>query len=78
MLYDRGLSMEAKPFAVGVRIEHLQSHIDAVQYKEYAGHPALPVSTSSYPATCPADGACFPSVCPRGEVVAAASERSAR
>ena len=45
MLYDRGLSMEAKPFAAGVRIEHLQSHIDAVQYKEYAGHPALPVST---------------------------------
>ena len=32
MLYDRGLSMEAKPFAMGVRIEHLQSHIDAVQY----------------------------------------------
>lgn len=76
MLYDRGLSMEAKPFAVGVRIEHLQSHIDAVQYKEYAGHPALPVSTYKLSCHLPGGRSVFSfCVCPGGEVVAAASER---
>ena len=45
MLHSRGIAMEAKPFAVGVRIEQRQSDIDMAQYKEYAGHPGLPVST---------------------------------
>lgn len=68
--------MEAKPFAVGVRIEHLQSHIDAVQYKEYAGHPALPVSTYKLSCHLPGGRSVFSfCVCPGGEVVAAASER---
>ncbi|MEE0441986.1 MAG: FAD-dependent oxidoreductase, partial [Thomasclavelia sp.] len=31
MLYQRGLKMEAKPFAVGLRIEHLQSFINEQQ-----------------------------------------------
>lgn len=32
MLYRRGLPMEAKSFAVGVRVEHLQKMIDESQY----------------------------------------------
>lgn len=31
-LYEFGLSMENKPFSVGVRIEHLQKNIDFAQY----------------------------------------------
>ena len=74
-LYDRGLVMEAKPFAVGVRIEHLQSRMDAVQYKEYAGHPALPVSTYKLSCHLPNGRGVFSfCVCPGGQVVAAASE----
>ena len=75
MLHARGLSMEAKPFAVGVRIEHRQADCDAAQYKRYAGHPGLPAS--SYKLFCHLSGGrsvfsfC---VCPGGEVVAAASE----
>ena len=75
MLYGRGLPMEAKPFAVGVRIEHRQQDIDAAQYGTYAGHPCLPVS--SYKLSCHLDSGrsvfsfC---VCPGGQVVAAASE----
>jgi len=75
MLYDRGAAMEAKAFAVGVRIEQKQSDCDAAQYKEYAGHPALPVS--SYKLSCHLSNgrAAFSfCVCPGGEVVAAASE----
>ena len=76
MLHDRGAAMEAKAFAVGVRIEQKQSDCDAAQYKEYAGHPALPVS--SYKLSCHlSNGRAVFSfcVCPGGEVVAAASEK---
>lgn len=45
MLYEAGVPMEAKPFAVGVRIEHRQRDMDAAQYRQYAGHPCLPAST---------------------------------
>ena len=41
MLYEAGISMRKKPFAVGVRIEHPQSLIDAAQYGALAGHPRL-------------------------------------
>ena len=74
-LYAQGIHMEAKPFAVGVRIEHRQADMDVVQYKEYAGHPALGAST--YKLAChTSDGRGVFSfcVCPGGEVVAAASE----
>jgi len=75
VLYAQGIHMEQKPFAVGVRIEHRQKDIDAVQYKEYAGHPALGAAT--YKLSCHTkDGRGVFSfcVCPGGEVVAAASE----
>ena len=75
MLYESGVHMEAKPFAVGVRIEHRQADIDAAQYRQYAGHPAL--SASSYKLSCHLDSgrsAFSFCVCPGGTVVAAASE----
>ncbi len=34
ILYDSGINMEQKAFAVGVRIEHLQESINAAQYGE--------------------------------------------
>ena len=37
MLYERGLSMQAKPFAMGVRIEHPQAAINESQYG--SAHP---------------------------------------
>lgn len=75
MLHQAGVPMEQKPFAVGVRIEHLQSRMDAVQYKEYAGHPALPVSSYKLSCHLPDGRGVFSfCVCPGGQVVAAASE----
>ena len=68
--------MEAKPFAVGVRIEHLQSRMNAAQYKEYAGHPALPASSYKLSCHLPNGRSVFSfCVCPGGQVVAAASEK---
>lgn len=75
MLYDAGVRMEQKPFAVGVRLEHCQADMDAAQYKQYAGHPGLP--PSSYKLSCHTEsgrGVFSFCVCPGGQVVAAASE----
>lgn len=41
MLKEKGVLMEAKPFSVGFRIEHLQKDIDKAQYGSFAGNPAL-------------------------------------
>lgn len=43
-LLDEGVAAEAKPFQTGLRIEHPQSMIDALQYGDACGHPALPVA----------------------------------
>ena len=72
-LAARGIAVEAKPFAVGVRIEHHQADISARQYGPAA--PLLPAA--SYKLACHlGDGRGVFSfcVCPGGEVVAAASE----
>lgn len=41
MLYNKGVEIVQKNFAVGVRIEHPRKIINAAQYKKYAGHPRL-------------------------------------
>ena len=77
MLHKRGIAMEAKPFAVGVRIEHRQADCDAAQYRQYAGHPGLPASTYKLSCHLPSGRAAYSfCVCPGGEVVAAASEEN--
>ena len=76
MLHAAGVQMEQKPFAVGVRIEHRQSDMDAAQYRRFAGHPCLPAA--GYKLSChPENGRSAFSfcVCPGGQVVAAASEQ---
>lgn len=40
-LQELGVTMEGKSFALGLRIEHPQDHIDKIQYREFAGHPKL-------------------------------------
>ncbi|ORT99555.1 NAD(FAD)-utilizing dehydrogenase [Anaerovibrio sp. JC8] len=76
MLYESGLSMEAKPFAVGVRIEHPQELIDRNQYGEDTGHERLPVAdyAVTYNDKEKGRGAYSFCMCPGGQVVAATSE----
>ena len=74
-LFQSGVAMEAKPLAVGVRIEHLQADIDAAQYRTLAGHPRLPASSYKLSCHLPEGRGVFSfCVCPGGSVVAAASE----
>lgn len=67
--------LEAKPFAVGVRIEHPQPLIDRVQYGRYAGHAKLPAAAYRLAFT-PQDGrgAFSFCMCPGGWIVPAATE----
>lgn len=75
MLHQRGVFLEAKPFAIGFRIEHPQSLIDHARLGKYAGHPAL--GAADYKLVYHAsNGRAVYSfcMCPGGTVVAATSE----
>ncbi|PKN98406.1 MAG: hypothetical protein CVU43_16220 [Chloroflexi bacterium HGW-Chloroflexi-5] len=41
-LYERGVKMEPKPFAMGLRVEHPQALINSIQYGKWSGHSKLP------------------------------------
>jgi uncharacterized FAD-dependent dehydrogenase len=75
MLHERGVHIEAKPFSIGVRIEHPQSWIDRARFGPCAGHPDLGAAAYSLSHHC-ANGRSVYSfcMCPGGRVVAAASE----
>ena len=75
MLHARGVFFEAKPFSIGVRIEHPQSVIDRARFGVSAGHPIL--GAADYKLSHQAAngrGVYSFCMCPGGTVVAAASE----
>ena len=74
-LLDRGVHVEAKPFAVGVRIEHPQSWIDKARFGPNAGNTILGAASYSLSHRA-ANGRTAYSfcMCPGGTVVAATSE----
>ena len=74
-LFAAGVQIEAKPFAIGVRIEHPQGWIDRARYGTEAGNPLL--GPASYALAHKAsNGRSVYSfcMCPGGRVVAATSE----
>ncbi len=75
MLHEAGVFMEAKPFAVGFRIEHPQSLIDKARLGPNAGNPLLGAADYKlvYHATNGRSVYSF-CMCPGGQVVAATSE----
>jgi uncharacterized FAD-dependent dehydrogenase len=75
MLYDRGVFIEAKPFSIGVRIEHPQSWIDMARFGACAGHPDLGAAAYTLSHHCENGRTVYSfCMCPGGRVVAAASE----
>lgn len=76
-LAKTGVEIMAKPFSVGVRIEHLQADVDKSLYGDFAGHPLLPKaeylhSLRNKEETRAVYTFCM---CPGGVVVPAASEQ---
>lgn len=73
MLFDMGVEIVAKPFAVGVRIEHPQSFIDRSQFGKYAGHPRLGAAEYRLTGKTGSRGVYTFCMCPGGFVVASSS-----
>jgi uncharacterized FAD-dependent dehydrogenase len=75
MLYQRGVQIEAKPFSMGLRIEHPQPLIDKCRFGENAGNPIL--GAADYKLVHhSSNGRSVYSfcMCPGGTVLAASSE----
>jgi uncharacterized FAD-dependent dehydrogenase len=75
MIHKLGIHIEAKPFSIGLRIEHPQSLIDRARYGKNAGNPFL--GAADYKLVHHAgNGRSVYSfcMCPGGTVVAATSE----
>lgn len=77
MLDEHGVTLQRKPFSIGVRIEHKQEEINKSQYGEkFYKHPALP--SADYKLAVHLDNGrslytfCM---CPGGMVVASSSEK---
>ncbi|WCT73106.1 NAD(P)/FAD-dependent oxidoreductase [Sphingomonas naphthae] len=75
MLHDRGVHIEAKPFSIGVRIEHPQSWVDEARFGACAKHPDLGAAAYTLSHHCKDARTVYSfCMCPGGRVVAATSE----
>lgn len=72
----REFAIEAKSFAVGVRIEHPQALIDSIQYKSKVRHDNLPAS--NYSLACQVDnkGVYSFCMCPGGIIIPASTDQN--
>jgi len=75
-LQENSVFMEGKSFAVGLRIEHKQSLINKIQYKEFAEHPKLGAANYKLAYTDKSDGVGVYSfcMCPGGYVLSSGTE----
>lgn len=74
ILHQRGVYMEPKEFAVGLRLEHLQADIDCMQYHTLTGRgDYLPAAEYSFVTNVDQRGVYSFCMCPGGVVVPAAT-----
>jgi uncharacterized FAD-dependent dehydrogenase len=73
LLQRRGVRIEAKPFAMGVRIEHPQPVVDRMFYHHSPRHPALPAASYRLACQTAERGVFSFCMCPGGFVVPAST-----
>jgi len=73
MLYRKGIAIEAKPFALGVRVEHPQSLIDRIQYHCENRGAFLPPSSYSITRQVRQRGVYSFCMCPGGVIAPCAT-----
>jgi uncharacterized FAD-dependent dehydrogenase len=73
ILENRKIQIEAKPFAMGVRVEHPQSLIDGIQYHCQIRSPHLPAAAYSLVKQIADRGVYSFCMCPGGFIVPAAT-----
>jgi uncharacterized FAD-dependent dehydrogenase len=72
LLHDRGIELEAKTWAMGVRVEHPQELIDQIQYHSPEGRgPYLPAASYSFSCQAADRGVYSFCMCPGGFIVPA-------
>lgn len=74
LLLRAGVTLEPKPFALGVRIEHPQALIDRIQYGRVAAHPKLPAAAYKVVQQVDERGVFSFCMCPGGWIVPASTE----
>ncbi len=75
MLDKTGVALSAKPFSIGVRIEHPQNLIDQAQYGPFAGNSRLGAAEYKLVHHCKNQRSVYTfCMCPGGQVIAASSE----
>lgn len=73
LLYSKKILIEAKPFALGVRVEHPQSLVDSVQYHNLTRDPFLPPASYSLVQQVEDKGVFSFCMCPGGIIAPAAT-----
>ncbi len=73
LLHNKGIVVECKPFALGVRIEHPQNLVDQVQYHCNVRDPHLPPASYSLVAQEDGRGVFSFCMCPGGIIAPAAT-----
>jgi len=73
LLFEKNISIEAKPFALGVRVEHPQSIIDTIQYHCLTRDPNLPPASYSLVEQVSERGVFSFCMCPGGIIAPAAT-----
>lgn len=74
-LFASGLEIVAKPYAVGVRIEHPRELIDRSQFGAHMGHPRLGAAEYHFAEKSGGRGVYTFCMCPGGSVIACANEK---
>ena len=73
LFYEKGILIEAKPFALGVRVEHPQSIVDGIQYHCAVRGPNLPPASYSLVEQVNDRGVFSFCMCPGGIIAPAAT-----
>lgn len=75
LLHKKGIRIDAKPFALGVRVEHSQDLIDRIQYHGRLNDEFLPPSSYSLVAQIDGKGVYSFCMCPGGIIAPCATEQ---
>jgi hypothetical protein len=75
-LFERGVAMAVKPFAMGLRVEHPQELINEIQYGRWANQPGLPPADYFLTAktAAPERSAYTFCMCPGGRIIGSSAE----
>lgn len=76
LIYEKGWKLEAKPFALGVRIEHSQDLIDRIQYHGRLNDEYLPPASYSLVTQVDGRGVYSFCMCPGGIIAPCATDQN--